>query len=395
MIKCQSFTESKYITDLDIDKQLKLILQERESTFAGGATNDKKKAPDNKKKEEGTKEVQPIEFNAIVSFNDKIENFKENISIEINNSDEGYNIYFKYSEFLCRIDLKFLYFLIENQTQDQNLEIIQNIANDVEILANKILYPHNSIKLQLYYFMAKIKKLTFVNDFKQFLNDQIFNFKNDSNVIINLMKKNKLEVLRPENMRRISNYFNERCISTWIPNLLASKELYEKSIALMKTEYYTLENGVNLCDILLDTADTLLLLADFRPSIEPKFCDFNQIILKISSLYKKQVFYDKENDFLPHVGDDYLQDEDKNEKKNWVNDKLKVENLLIKNFLKHAIYYSELAFKLYGIKKLTTENIHDLGGTTLVDPSKMPRDLINQISENDFLNKKVFILNLI
>ena len=389
MIKGQNFTENKYINDLDIDKQLKQILVERESTFSGVLDPKQKKPVDAKKKDEGTKEISQIEFGVVVPFNEKIENFKENINLEINNTDEGYNIYFKYSEYICRIDLKFLYFLIENQTSDQNLEIMQNIANDIEILSNKILYPHNSIKLQLYYIMGKIKKLIFVNDFKNFINDKILH-------PINLMKKNKLEVLRPENMRRISNYFNERCISHWIPNLLKSKDLMEKSIGLMKTEYYCLENGVTLSDILLDTADVCLLLADYRPSIEPKFCDYNQIVLKISSLYKKQCYYDKENDFLPHLNDDYLQEEEKNEKKNWINDKLKAENLLIKNFIKHAIYYSEIAFKIYNYKKLTVENIHDLGSASLIDPSKMPKDLINQISENDFLNKKVLsIFNIV
>ena len=381
IIKGQNFTESKFIDGLEIDKQLKQILVDRESIFSGVSTDKKKPVETTKKKDEGTKEISQIEFNTVVPFNEKVENFKDNINLEINNSDEGYNIYFKYSEFICRLDIKYLYFLTENQNQEQNFEILQSLANDVEVLSNKILYPHNSIKLQLYYIMGKIKKLTFIRDFKEFVNEKI--------IKLNLMKKNKIEVLRSNNMRRISNYFNERCISNWIPLLKRAKELMEKSIGLMKNEFYSLENGINLSDILLDTSDVCLLLAEFRPSIEPKYCDFNQVILKIGSLYKKQVFYDKENDFLPILSDEYLQEEDKNEKKNWISDKQKAENLLVKNFIKHSIYYSELAFKLYNYKKVLTENIHELGSTSLIDPSKMPKDLINQISENDFLNKKV------
>ena len=45
-------------------------------------------------------------------------------------------------------------------------------------------------------------------------------------------------------------------------------------------------------------------------------------------------------------------------------------------------------------KKFINENTQDLALTNLIDPSKIPKDLYTQLLEYDFLNKKVFVLNL-
>jgi len=54
----------------------------------------------------------------------------------------------------------------------------------------------------------------------------------------------------------------------------------------------------------------------------------------VNSILKKQQFYDKENDDLPYLGDDLVEEGIKNEKLNWTNERIKQEKLKVKNYLK-------------------------------------------------------------
>ena len=102
----------------------------------------------------------------------------------------------------------------------------------------------------------------------------------------------------------------------------------------MKNEFYTIESGINLYNIIIELADVCILLAENRPSQNPKFVDYNQIVNKINNINKKQQFYDKENDDLPYVGDELVDDVVKNEKLSWTSERVKQEKLKIKNYLK-------------------------------------------------------------
>ena len=246
----------------------------------------------------------------------------DKINYDANNSDEGSNLYFKYTESLCRVDLKYCLYLLTLSNIDFTL--IESVINDVETLFSKLLYPHNSISILINYIQGKLNKILFNNNYKKFIEEKL-------QTIIN---KNKVEVLKPEILQKLSNYYNERCINVWIPLLNKSKDYLEKSIKLMKNEFYTIESGINLYNIIIELADVCILLAENRPSQNPKFVDYNQIVNKINNINKKQQFYDKENDDLPYVGDELVDDVVKNEKLSWTSERVKQEKLKIKNYLK-------------------------------------------------------------
>ena len=61
---------------------------------------------------------------------------------------------------------------------------------------------------------------------------------------------------------------------------------------------------------------------------------------------------------------------------------------MIKNCIRNYIYYAELANKVVSIKRILNENIFEIGVGNLIDPSKLPKDIIAQVLEADYLNKK-------
>ena len=322
-INNQSFSDKKYTDGLEIDKELKQLINDREASVVTVVTG--KKAEPVKKKDEIKVEISQINYNSLINYqeiNRNKDSIFDKISTEVNNSDEGSNLYFRFTDNLCRVDLKYCLYLLNILNSDLNM--IESVIKDVETLSNKLLYPHNSTFILINYIQGKLYKLMFTNNYNQFIEEKM----------LLIIAKNKIEVIKPEILQKLSNYYNERCINIWIPLLIKSKDFYEKSIKLMKTEFYSIEFGINLYDIMIDLSDVCLLLAENRPSLNPKFADFNQIVNKISSICNKHKFYDKENDDLPHIGDETLEESIKNERITWNNDKIKDEKLKIKNYLK-------------------------------------------------------------
>jgi hypothetical protein len=320
----QSFSDKIFTDGLEIDKEIKQIIVDRENSIIVPVVG-KKGAEPAKKKDEPKQEIAPINFNPIVNFQDNSKNKEsvfDKVNLETNNSDEGSNLYFKFTDVICRVDLKYCLYLINMNNCDLNL--IQSVITDVETLYTKILYPHNSLPILINYVLGKLNKLLFVNNFNKFLEEKMQP----------IIKKNKIDVIRPDLLQKLSNYYNERSSTVWLPLLNKSKDYFEKTVKLMKNEFYTIESGINLYNIMIELGDVCLLLAENRPSQNPKFIDLNQIVNKVNSIFKKQQFYDKENDDLPYLGDDLVEEGIKNEKLNWTNERIKQEKLKVKNYLK-------------------------------------------------------------
>jgi hypothetical protein len=354
----------------EIDKNLKQIITEREALYITAGNNKPKQAIDVKKGEKT--EVQPINFES-VSNADK--NLYENSNGDINNTFEGENVYFKFTELLCRTDIKFILYILNNN-QVRDFDALKETLNDIELLCNKILYPHNGIKSSIFYLKGKINKLQFLNSLNNFLKE-----------FEAIKKKNLIEVISDKILATFSNNYNEICITKWQGLLTTAKENFEKSVFQLKGDFYFLENGLNLYTFLEELSDTLLLLSEYRPNYNMKFADMEAIVTKIQSIIKigNYIYKDNIEPSSPRESDTLV----KTESVNWQSEKLKKEKILVKNYIRSAIHYSELGAKVLGFKKLINDNLHELALGNITDVSKCSRDLLSQVLENDYLNKKM------
>ena len=72
-----------------------------------------------------------------------------------------------------------------------------------------------------------------------------------------------------------------------------AKENFEKSLELVKNDFFLFENGFSVLDITTQLADISMLLAEYKMYQNLKYADISQVVTKINSLISKQVFYDK------------------------------------------------------------------------------------------------------
>ena len=392
-INSQNYSNDKIIFGKEIDKNLKNTLKERENIYGAGSSNQGgKKAGDTgaKKKDEKMAKITRINFNSVIEYNSQSSSLNSSSSIlekpskELNDSDEGFNIYFKYTDLISKVDLRFVYFQLTNpqlSSNRLNLDSIASVLNDLQIISNKSLYPHSSFKITLLFLQAKLLKLNFLYDLHDYLKEKM----------TKLLKSNfsSTEIASTrEVMLKFSNYYNQRCSQVWSKLLFKSKDNLEKCISLLKGEFYTFSLKLELHQILLELSDVNILLAEYRPSLNPKYCDVNQIIRKINNLAKSSKFYDKENDDLPYLNESEIEMDLKMEKSNWMDEKIKQDKILVRNLIRSSVYFSEIASKIILIKKLLNENLHDLAMANLIDPSKLPKDISLAILENDFIIKK-------
>ncbi len=446
----EGFTKDKIIKGLEIDPFIKNLLNERESIII--SQSDKKKEAIAKKPNEAKNEFIPIPYNYFLNFKDNEFLFNsDKISKEINESEEGHNIYFRFNDIIFRIDIKYLIFqlfhnhqmsninLIKNSTLNNtktmdsnissssfkhqlssasikntisnhtthitikkdennnnlgykaekekrvNLTILDSILNDLEILFKTVLYPHISLKVILLALRAKLEKTRFLYDFQDFINSEEF---------MHIANKNKLDldVITKDTLIRLTNNYSERANNVWYNFLNKSKDNYEKAILCFKTipsEFCLIfENLLSLSTLFLDLSDINLYMAEFSSNLNPKFFDISQIVNKINKLNKLNVFYDEPSDELPILPEEMLSDNLKTERENYIKERIKKEKIFHRNLIRNSVFMIEQSIKIIQTRKYITENLHEICLTSLIDPSKFPKDLIMQIIENDFLNKK-------
>ena len=375
-----AFTE-KVLNNLFIDKEMmnKLIDKENNS----GNVQNKKDA----KKDDNQNKSNLIDFYDTESATTNENYDKENYNsckIE-NNKDAFENIYYKFTDLLCKLELKYVYFqIINNSINSIDIKLCSSILKDLEIIIKRQLFPHTMYLIIINYLKGIISKYKFNKSLKEFLQSEFINdFK--------LLKKNNIDVLtvNKEILFKFNHYYNEKIYKEWSPSLKESKKFFEEALTIAKTDFYIFENNFSILDILKELSDVSLLLAEYDINKNLKYVDYSQIVNKINSLINTQHFYDKENDDLPYLKEEYVGDELKDKINEFKNKKTSVDNKEYNNYIKDFIYYSDLTMKLFNIKKLLNENTYDLcNNTSLVDASKLPREIALQIFESDYLNKK-------
>lgn len=368
---------ARIVNNLYIDKSLSAILKDRDANFASAQG----KKTEQKKGGVSGAEVDTIDFYTVSEVTD--DNY-DKPKIEYVKGD---NLYNRYTDLICKIEIKYLLFnfLAKSYTKMSSMKVILSVIKDLEVMMKKQLYPHSYYSIVVNYIYGMISKIDFVTDLRDFLYNRF-------NTNVKLLKKNGLDVLtlNKKILFTFSSYYNESVVLKWIPMLLKSKEYFEKALTLSKSEFISLENTFSISLITSALADVNMLLAEYSVKNEFKFCDVNMVVQKIQNLIKKEIFYDKEDDDLPLLPEETASDDVKEEKKKFIEDKTKKEKSDNINYLKNFLYYSDMTLKINSIRKLITDNVTDLTSTslTLIDASKLPRDLYLQIIESDLLLKK-------
>ena len=125
------------------------------------------------------------------------------------------NVYYRYTELICKIDLNYVYFLIcnPNKHHEVNVQLCESILKDLLIMLDKLLYQHTYYKTLVYYLTGVLNKIKFMKNLKTFL---------EKNFIENekLLKKNNIEVLTLDKMIlfKYCHYFNEACNKQFLPD---------------------------------------------------------------------------------------------------------------------------------------------------------------------------------
>ena len=295
-------------------------------------------------------------------------------------------MYYKYTELICKIDLKYVYFQICNTTKNNeiNIPLCESILKDLLVMFDKFFYQHTYYKTLAYYLKGMLHKIKFVKYLKAFL---------EKNFLENqkLLKKNNLEVLTLDKMIlfKYCHYFNEACNKEFLPTLKQAKENFKTALETCKSDFFIFESGFSVLDITTQLADISMLLAEYKMHQNLKYADINQVVVKINSLINRQIFYDKPNDDLQYLKEESIDQDMKDLINQFKEDKNKKDKNEYVNDIKQYLYYSDLSIKIKEIKKTITENTHELcTGMNLIDVSKLPKDITLQILESDYINKK-------
>ena len=383
LIQPQSIFTDKVLNNLYIDKEMMNKLVDKEvniNTKIGNAKKDPKAGGDSNQL--------LIDFFSTNSIFENPNYDKDNYSkpkVEYP-IDAFENIYYKYNDLICKIDLKYVYFQIcnPNKNNEINIQLCESILKDLIVMFPKLLYQHNYYKTITYYLIGMLKKVKLIKCLKVFL---------EKNFLVNqkLLKKNNLEVLTLDKiiLFKYCHYFNEACNKQFLPLLREAKENFEKSLEFCKNDFFVFENGFSVLDITTQLADVCMLLAEYKMYQNLKYADMNQVVSKINSLIQRQVFYDKENDDLPLLKEETIENEMKELIKQFKEDKTKKDKNEYVNDIKQYTYYCDLSIKIKEIKRNITENTHELcTGVNLIDVSRLPKDIILQILESDYITKK-------
>ena len=384
LIQPQTVFSDKALKNLYIDKEMMNKLVDKETNINSKIGNAKK---DPKTGADGSSQLL-IDFFSTDSVFENPNYDKENYSnpkVEYP-EDTFENIYYKYNDLICKIDLKYVYFQICNPSKNNeiNVQLCESILKDLLVMFPKLLYQHNYYKSLTYYLIGMLKKVKLIKCLKAFL---------EKNFLENqkLLKKNTLEVLTLDKiiLFKYCHYFNESCNKQFLPILKEAKENFEKSLDLVKNDFFIFENGFSVLDITTQLADVSMLLAEYKMYQNLKYADISQVVTKINSLITKQVFYDKENDDLPLLKEESIDNDMKELIKQFKEDKNKKDKNEYVNNVKQYIYYSDLSLKIKEIKKNIIEKTHELcTGVNLIDVSRLPKDIVLQILEGDYITKK-------
>ena len=384
LIQPQHTFNDKNLNNLYIDKEMMNKLVDKETninTKIGNAKKDPKSGADNSGQ-------------LLIDYF-STENIFENPNYDKDNytqpkvefpKDTFENIYYKYSELICKIDLKYVYFQICNPSKNNeiNIKLCKSILKDLLVMFDKLLYQHNYYRALTYYLMGILQKIKFVKYLKEFL---------EKNFLVNqkLLKKNNIEVLTLDKLIlfKYCHYFNEACNKQFLPTLKEAKNYFQKALDICKNDFFIFENGFTVLDITTQLSDISMLLAEYKMHQNLKYADINQVVSKINSLINRQVFYDRPNDDLQYLKEELLDQEIKDLINQFKEDKTKKDKNEYVNYIKQYIYYSDLSIKIKEIKKTIIENTHELcTGVNLIDVSKLPKDITLQILEGDYITKK-------
>ena len=385
LIQPQTIFSEKNINNLYIDKEMMNKLIDKETNISAKIGNAKK----DPKSGGGDNSGQLlIDYFSTEQIFENPNYDKDNYSIpKIEYQKDTFeNIYYKYTELICKIDLKYVYFQICNPQKNNeiNIQLCESILKDLLIMFDKLLYQHTYYKTLTYYLIGMLHKIKFVKYLKAFLQK---NFLENQK----LLKKNNLEVLTLDKiiLFKYCHYFNEACNKQFLPTLKQAKENFKKALDFCKNDFFIFENSFSVLDITSQLADISILLAEYKMHQNLKYADINQVVVKINSLMNRQIFYDKPNDDLQYLKEENLDQDMKDLIKQFKEDKNKKDKNEYVNYIKQYIYYSDLSIKIKEIKKTIIENTHELcTGISLIDVSKLPKDITLQILESDYITKK-------
>ena len=385
LIQPQTIFSEKNINNLYIDKEMMNKLIDKETNISAKIGNAKKDPKSGGGDNSGQLLIDYFSTEQIFENPNYDKDNYSSPKIEYQ-KDTFENIYYKYTELICKIDLKYVYFQICNPQKNNeiNIQLCESILKDLLIMFDKLLYRHTYYKTLTYYLIGMLHKIKFVKYLKAFLQK---NFLENQK----LLKKNNLEVLTLDKiiLFKYCHYFNEACNKQFLPTLKQAKENFKKALDFCKNDFFIFENSFSVLDITSQLADISILLAEYKMHQNLKYADINQVVVKINSLMNRQIFYDKPNDDLQYLKEENLDQDMKDLIKQFKEDKNKKDKNEYVNYIKQYIYYSDLSIKIKEIKKTIIENTHELcTGISLIDVSKLPKDITLQILESDYITKK-------
>ena len=301
------------------------------------------------------------------------------IDRKTNSSLIGHNKFYKLNWLVYTMEYVYLLEVLKgSQTEASQIEVISNLATDLQQIQEKLLYKLPEDKIAMLFIKGKIEVQRFKVSFSEF----------EKNEIIPKCAKMKIEVVDKDKLTEISNSFVANCQNIWLPTLEKSISLLNSAVEAAEGYFYQYPT-FSVKEIMEQLVEIYGLKALLQSLKTPKFADLLSVVTKISALNTRKQYFDREDDDLPFKDEKTVNANEKEAKEAWekarkINKEkeLKLNNLL---FTKEV----ERITKLKNIENSLKSKISEISQVNLLDVSKVPKDIASEIIQIDLINKKL------
>jgi hypothetical protein len=290
-----------------------------------------------------------------------------------NNSGLAPNIYLTSLPMAIRFDMRYSQYLIVIQEKN---ELSKKVLSDTQKLIERCLYCPPQLKFYCSYLLGLASQKIF--------QDKVIRFQSRFS---NLKKyQQSLTSHIPKDSFALGEYlielpgFSSELRDVLIPVLKHSLAQYDQAIAIGRQECCLFEFDFSLRNALQGAAEVNFYLGEYRQRVlDYKYAQYveadNQRRLQNSKESKSQ--------------DEPLSEEASKGDGKWEEQKDNKEALAVYNHKKASVHYLEVANQISQKQRAFTDSAHTLSVTNLLDPLKIPREIVSELFEASMVSKVV------
>ena len=311
----------------------------------------------------------------LLGFEEKRYPYKEEIELEFeltkgseNSSGNPENIYIRYLEDLIRIDVRYSHIAL---VSDGNYSLAERVLGDTLKLLNRTLNVSHMLHFHAHLILAISNKLHFINSLEQFQGEYLSKAIHNPKYIplIQLVPSHGL-ALGPvmQNLPNFTELFNTK----YSLHIRRAEDNILKAVEIAKSEcvLYEFEREFDASRAFLEASEINYYLGEYRERVEYKYCDIGKIM----------------NNCLNREGEG--EEEKRDKLLGEVIDKGRSKEACEQvQYIRRCKYYMDLLQRSEEIKNELLHNYQLLSQSNLIDPSRVPKEVIFDIYQSDYISK--------